>query len=135
MRSTEQLTQQREQAESRRSALRLEEKELSQQRENLVREQERCEAQRAQVQSEHDGIVASLWDEYELTVSGAKELRTPMESAAAARRRIAQLKQDMKALGHVNVDAIEEYKQVKQQLISTVPRWRIWRSQKKSSKA
>ena len=115
VRSTEQLTQQREQAESRRSALRLEEKELSQQRENLVREQERCEAQRAQVQSEHDGIVASLWDEYELTVSGAKELRTPMESAAAARRRIAQLKQDMKALGHVNVDAIEEYKQVKQQ--------------------
>ena len=67
------------------------------------------------MQSEHDGIVASLWDEYELTVSQAKELRTPMESAAAARRRIAQLKQDMKALGHVNVDAIEEYKEVKQQ--------------------
>ena len=109
------LTGQREQQESRRSALRLEEKELLQQRENLIREQERCEAQRTQVQSEHDGIVASLWDEYELTVSQAKELRTPMESAAAARRRIAQLKQDMKALGHVNVDAIEEYKEVKQQ--------------------
>ena len=51
--------------------------------------------------------------EYELTLNHAKELRNPnLTDLADMKRRIQELKGEIRALGNVNVNAIEEYKSV-----------------------
>ena len=54
-----------------------------------------------------------MWEEYELTLNHAKELRNPnLTDLADMKRRIQELKGEIRALGNVNVNAIEEYKSV-----------------------
>ncbi|MPM09312.1 Chromosome partition protein Smc [bioreactor metagenome] len=108
------LTTMRDEAESRQSGLRRELKETGELKEKLVKEHTRLENKLAAISSDCDNSVARLWDEYELTVSSAAALRTPVESLTAANRRIAELRGAIKELGNINIDAIEEYKEVKE---------------------
>ncbi|MBQ2697991.1 MAG: chromosome segregation protein SMC, partial [Clostridia bacterium] len=108
-------TAEREQGELRQTGLLRTAREQTAQREQLIKEQARCEATRQQIGDEHDSLIAALWDEYELTLSAAGELRTPLESRSAAERRIGEIKAEVKSLGHVNVGALEEYVEVKNQ--------------------
>lgn len=56
-----------------------------------------------------------MWDEYELTYSTALALRLEEDvSDSAMKARILKLKGEIKALGDVNVHAIEEYRTVKE---------------------
>ncbi len=64
------------------------------------------------LQSESDSIVAKLLEIYELTRSEAQQIAQPIEDPQAAKRRLSELKQKIRALGSVNVDAIEEYREV-----------------------
>jgi len=109
-----QLTAMRDEAEGRQSGLRRELRETGELKEKLVKEHTRLENKLAAISSDCDNSVARLWDEYELTVSAANALRTPIESLTAANRRIAELRGAIKALGNINIDAIEEYKEVKE---------------------
>ncbi len=62
-----------------------------------------------------DKMTGRLWDEYELTHSTAVALDYPPvteENRASSASRLAELKGKVKALGHVNVGAIEEYTQL-----------------------
>src|SRR5699024_3092865 len=59
-------------------------------------------------------IVAKLYDEYELTRSEAEQTGIVIEDPKAAGRRLNELKSRIRALGNVNVAAIEEYKEVAQ---------------------
>lgn len=108
------LTTMRDEAEGRQSGLRRELKETGELKEKLVKEHTRLENKLAAISSDCDNSVARLWDEYELTVSAAAALRTPVESLTAANRRIAELRGAIKELGNINIDAIEEYKEVKE---------------------
>ena len=54
-----------------------------------------------------------LWDEYQLSVSQAENLCVEFESLTALRAQVADLRGKIRALGSVNVSAIEEYKEVK----------------------
>ncbi|MBQ3065867.1 MAG: chromosome segregation protein SMC [Clostridia bacterium] len=66
---------------------------------------------------EQDKKVSALWDEYELTYSSAVLLDYPVitaETRSTTATQLASLKAQIKALGHVNVSAIEEYTQVKE---------------------
>ena len=63
--------------------------------------------------AEYEQTVAKLWEEYELTLSAAQELCVPFESGAELRRQVSEVRGKIKALGNVNVSAIEEYKEVK----------------------
>ena len=56
---------------------------------------------------------AKLWDEYQLTVSQAEELCVEFESVTALRAQVSDLRGKIRALGNVNVSAIEEYQEVK----------------------
>ena len=58
------------------------------------------------------GKPALLFEEYGLTRREAEELVEPIESVGAAQKRLSELKGQIKALGNVNVAAIEEYKEV-----------------------
>ncbi|MEE1042914.1 MAG: chromosome segregation protein SMC, partial [Clostridia bacterium] len=51
-----------------------------------------------------------LWEDYELTISTAEELRTEIPDNAI--RQINEIKAEIKGLGNINIDAIEEYNQV-----------------------
>ncbi|MGN0160525.1 MAG: chromosome segregation protein SMC [Lachnospiraceae bacterium] len=54
-----------------------------------------------------------MWDEYEITPSVAMELRDEnMTDLSELKRNVSSLKSRIKALGDVNVNAIEEYKEV-----------------------
>ena len=54
-----------------------------------------------------------LWDEYQLSVSQAEQLCVEFDSLTALRAQVADLRGKIRALGSVNVSAIEEYKEVK----------------------
>lgn len=102
----------REQSEKQCVELRRQEKLESERRDGLYREVVRLTEQKNSAEAERDSIIAKLYDEYELTRSDAEEIAQPIEDISAANRRLAELKNRIRALGSVNVDAIEEYKEV-----------------------
>ena len=54
-----------------------------------------------------------MWDEYELTYNRALELRDKnLTDISKMKKRIQEIKSEIKALGSVNVNAIEDYKNV-----------------------
>ena len=82
-------------------------------REEMSREMARLAERKAAAESEYDQTVAKLWDEYQLSVSQAEALCVEFGSLPALRAQVADLRGKIRALGSVNVSAIEEYKEVK----------------------
>ena len=81
---------------------------------NLQQELSRVDGRRIKLSSERENILNRLWEDYELTYSSAEEIRSEVEDERAAFKRLGELKSGIKALGSVNMDAIEEYKAVKE---------------------
>ena len=81
-------------------------------REEMSREMARLAERKAAAESEYDQTVAKLWDEYQLSVSQAEALCVEFDSLPALRAQVADLRGKIRALGSVNVSAIEEYKEV-----------------------
>ncbi len=86
----------------------------------------RLEERKISVQNEYDGIINRLLEQYEMTRTEALEMAKPLEDVAAAQRELSSLKGKIRALGSVNVSAIEEYEDV-----ST--RWRFLTAQMKDA--
>ena len=82
-------------------------------REEMSREMARLAERKAAAESEYDQTVAKLWDEYQLSVRQAEALCVEFDSLPALRAQVADLRGKIRALGSVNVSAIEEYKEVK----------------------
>ena len=82
-------------------------------REEMGREMARLAERKAAAETEYDQTVAKLWDEYQLSVSQAESLCVEFESLTALRAQVAELRGKIRALGSVNVSAIEEYKEVR----------------------
>lgn len=85
---------------------------ITDEREALGREIARLTEQKEQKDAEYEQTVAKLWEEYELTLSAAQELCVPFESGAELRLQVSEVRGKIKALGNVNVSAIEEYAEV-----------------------
>lgn len=81
-------------------------------RENLNAEIARLEERREAMLREYDEITRKLYDEYELTVTQAEAECIAVEDVSAAKKELIGLKNQIRALGSVNVAAIEEYKEV-----------------------
>ena len=84
----------------------------SDEREEMGREMARL-AERKAAESEYDQMAAKLWDEYQLTLLQAEALCVEFENVNALRAQVADLRGKIRALGSVNVSAIEEYQEVK----------------------
>ena len=82
-------------------------------REEMSREMARLAERKAAAESEYDATAAKLWDEYQLTVSQAEALCVEFDSLPALRAQVAEVRNKIRALGSVNVRAIEEYREVK----------------------
>ena len=99
-------------AEKQSADLRLKEKELSAERQSLAGEKARLEERKTSAAAEYDETIAKLYDEYELSLRQAQIEYSIPEDLPASKRRLNELKNKIRALGSVNVSAIEEYKEV-----------------------
>jgi chromosome segregation protein len=94
--------------------LRAETKNKTNERETLSGDITRYGERSKTVQSEFDKLAGQLWDDYGLTRSEAEEKYDPPEDIRAAQIRLKELQGQIKALGNVNLGAIEEYAEVSQ---------------------
>lgn len=92
--------------------LRAKEHEKSAEKEKIGHELARLEERKENLQKEYDEIISRLWEEYELTRREAEEVGAKIENPLQAQKRLNELKGKIKALGTVNVGAVEEYKEV-----------------------
>ena len=108
----EQINKNRDEFEKRTVEMRNFERDKTAERETSGRELARLEERKINIQKQYDDIISKLWEEYELTKREAEETAITIEDASKAQKRLNELKQKIKALGNVNVSAIEEYKEV-----------------------
>ncbi|MBQ9994273.1 MAG: chromosome segregation protein SMC, partial [Clostridia bacterium] len=87
-------------------------REAQEQREAVSAERGKLEARMEQTQRDHDSIIARMMEEYNITRREAAEQFSPAENEREAQRTVSELKSKIRALGSVNVGAIEEYKEV-----------------------
>ncbi len=73
----------------------------------------RIETKKNKIEEDLENAANRLWDNYELTYNTALEFKKDIGSLSEAQKVISQLKNSIRALGNINVDAIEEYKEVK----------------------
>ena len=87
--------------------------ELSKEMGELDREIFRLNNQKEKLESSEESLTGYMWDEYELTRHAAMELRSDeYSSAAELKKLISDIRDDIRKIGNVNVNAIEEYKEV-----------------------
>ncbi len=85
--------------------------ELAERMTALDKEVYRLNAQREKLEESVEAQINYMWDEYEITLSDAASLRDEsMTELSAMKREISALKDRIKKLGDVNVNAIEDYK-------------------------
>ena len=86
---------------------------LSKHMSDLDKECFRLTSRKESYEEDSDKQINYMWDEYELTYSHAEELRNPdLTDISYMKKQIQNLKAEIKRLGHVNVNAIEDYKAV-----------------------
>ncbi len=107
------LAEERNKVEAEQTRMRAEQKEIYDTRERLTRESERTQAKIDQLTEANNAILSKFWDEYELTLSEVVAMNLDFD-LPTARKRAAELKEMIRALGHVDVSAIEEYAAVKE---------------------
>lgn len=87
--------------------------EISAEVSRLDKEMFRLQGQAEKLTERMDGYVDYMWNEYELTYSRAEELRDgSMTVLSDLKKRTEGLKSAIRALGNVNVNAIEDYKEI-----------------------
>ena len=64
----------------------------------------------SRTQAELTQMQQRIWDEYELTYAGAKEYLTEPFDLAASDRRTGDIRREIRAMGPVNVTAVEDYR-------------------------
>ena len=106
------LIEQKNELDAKASQMRADERAKSVDREKLGGEVARLEERKAVMEKELDDTVSKLYDEYQLTRNEAIELNIELGDANEARRKLQEIKNKIRALGNVNVAAIDEYKEV-----------------------
>ncbi len=85
--------------------------ELSEKMTALDKEVYRLTSQKERLEESAEAQINYMWDEYEITVSAALEMRQEeLRELSVIKREILSLKDQIRKLGDVNVNAIEDYK-------------------------
>ena len=85
--------------------------ELAEHMTGLDKEVYRLSAQKERMEESLESQINYMWDEYEITLSDAASIRDEnMTDLSAMKREITSLKDQIKKLGDVNVNAIEDYR-------------------------
>ena len=81
---------------------------------DLQQEVVRLESKNAKIESDTENVINKLWEEYELTYNTALELKKADFNMNEAQKEASSIRGQIKALGNINIDAIEQYKEVKE---------------------
>jgi len=108
------IVEEREVASRESEALESAVAEISENIMKLKEEQNRLEIRRAKTESEMEAVQNRLWDDYELTYNNALEYKKDLGGTGAIQKQIDALKEEISALGNVNVNAIEEYRKTRE---------------------
>ncbi len=85
--------------------------ELAERISSLDKEVYRLNSQKEKLEESIESQINYMWDEYEITLSDAASLRNEeMNDLPSMKKEAASLKDQIKKLGDVNVNAIEDYK-------------------------
>ena len=88
-------------------------KEKGDEKEIVYREMTRIENLRDAKNKEHDNIISQLWEDYEMTFSDAKDFTGGLDASDInINRELSRLKDEIKKLGNVNINAIDEFKEL-----------------------
>ena len=88
-------------------------KDLQKDKEVYFEEMTRQESGLERSKHEYDDLTSKLWEEYQLTFSDAANLGLPSPKDGDSQE-LASIKGKIRALGHINVNAVEEYKETKE---------------------
>ena len=106
-------TAEKEKLNKQHKAFLLQREELSKRMSDLDKEVFRLNSKREGYEEATEKHINYMWDEYELTYNMALEIRDEtLNDLAFMKKQIQTLKNEIKALGPVNVNAIEDYKEV-----------------------
>ena len=94
------------------TTLRNSERGCSESKERLSGEVARLEERRNTMQSELESAQNKLYDEYQLTLQEAQNMGIELEDIPASRAKLTELRNKIRVLGSVNVDAVDEYREV-----------------------
>ena len=87
--------------------------ELSDRQNRLDKEVFRLQAQKEKLEETADALTDYMWEEYELTYNTALPMKNEEhQDLAALKKQTAVLKDEIRKLGDVNVNAIEDYKNI-----------------------
>ena len=90
---------------------------LSEKMTGLDKEVYRLNSQREKLQENLESQINYMWDEYEITLSDAADLKNDeMTDLPSMKKEIVSIKDQIKKLGDVNVNAIEDYKTLMEQI-------------------
>lgn len=92
------------------------EKEISEQYktiESLKEQVVKIDVKKAKVEQDLELVINKMWEEYEITPNNAQEYEKPKD-VSGTQKRVNLLRGQIRDLGSINIDAIEEYKQSKQ---------------------
>ena len=106
--------EQRLQKEAEITRLGQENRALTDERERMSGEMARLAERRAAAENELNTTAAKLWDEYQLTENEAQAHCVEFANVTDLRRQVTEIRAKIRALGNVNVGAIDEYKEVKE---------------------
>lgn len=81
-------------------------------KERVSREISRLEEKKINKQRDYDSIISRMWEVYELTRTEAEKISSVPENVSESQKKLSEVKSSIKALGNINVSAIEEYKEV-----------------------
>ena len=73
----------------------------------------KLEVKKTRLEEDITDIINKMWEEYQLTPNNAGEYKKP-ENVSLTQKRVNNLRIEIRELGSVNIDSIEEYKKVKE---------------------
>ena len=112
---TEQYLKQKEEMNQSHKAFFQRRDELQEHKSRMDKECFRLESQLEKLEESRESQIAYLWEEYETTPDQAPLFqREDLGDRTAIRRGISGLKEEIRNLGDVNVNAVEEYKELSQ---------------------
>lgn len=74
----------------------------------------RMETKKEKLEEEKQKLYQQMWEEYEITYQMAKQLYEETISYTELKKEVKKIRLEIKELGSVNVNAIEDYKEIKQ---------------------
>ena len=80
--------------------------------ENLKAQLVKLDVKKTKVEEDINTIINKMWEEYELTPNNVEGYSKP-ENVALTQKRVNNIRAEIRDLGSVNIDSIEEYKNIK----------------------